>query len=287
VVDPVLVSIITPTLNAAAYFEKTLESVRAQEYTPIEHLVVDGGSTDATIALAIASGARVIEAPGLNQAAAINRGVEEASGDVVIVLNADDVLYPDAVSRLARGLANDPDCAAVYGDAVHIDANDRVVSSYPTREFSPQALSESCIICHPASAVRRSAFRSIGGLDGSFEVAMDYDFWIRLAEKHRVSKIEGLIAASRMHLDNKTLRKRGEGFLEAHRTLLAHFGYLPYTWVFAYTMWWLFKDRNPFFEPKAATRTAVLASLVVGLVLNWRQPARYVADWYGHRAVGR
>lgn len=236
--------------------------------------------------MALDSGARVVQVPGIRQAAAINRGVEEARGDFVIVLNADDLLYPGAVSRLALALAADTGLAAVYGDATHIDAAGSIVSAYPTQPFSRIALSESCIICHPAAAVRRSAFQHIGGFDERFDVVMDYDFWIRLSQDHRLSKIDGVVAASRMHRENKTLSRRRDGFRETRRTLLEHFGYIPYTWAFAYTMW-LLGDTDPLFAPASPTRAAVAAALVVGLFLNWRRPIRYGADWYAHRAIGQ
>jgi glycosyltransferase involved in cell wall biosynthesis len=236
------------------------------------------------LALAIRSGARVIQIPGMRQASAINRGVQEARGEFVIVLNADDVLYPGAASRLAQALTTDTELAAVYGDAVHVAADGSFISTYPTQAFSSAALNESCIICHPAAAVRRSAFLQIGGLDERLDVVMDYDFWIRLSRAHRMDKIDGVLAASRMHRNNKTLSRRGDGFREVRRTLLAHFGYIPYTWAFAYTMW-LMGDADPFFAPARPTRAAVAASLAIGILLNWRHPARYAADWYSHRAV--
>jgi glycosyltransferase involved in cell wall biosynthesis len=227
----------------------------------------------------------VIVAPGLRQAAAINRGVEAAHGDIIIVLNADDVLYPGAVSVLVRALVDNPDVAAVYADAVHIDALGHVISPYPTQPFSLLALNESCIICHPASAVRRSVFREAGGFDTSLDVIVDYEFWIRLAQKSAIGKIDGLIAGSRMHPDNKTLGRRGDGFREVRRTLLRYFGFIPYTWSFAYTAW-LLGDTDPFFAPARPSRLVVIASLAVGVALNWRRPGRYVRDWFAHRSAG-
>jgi len=200
------------------------------------------------------------------------------------VLNADDVLYPEAVSMLARALTDNPNLAAVYADAVHIDAAGQVISRYPTQPFSLRALNESCIICHPASAVRRSAFREAGGLDTTLDVIVDYDFWIRLAQRSAFVKIDALVAGSRMYPQNKTLRRRGDGFREVRRTLLRYFGYIPYTWTFAYTAW-LLGDTDPLFAPKRPTRFAVVASLVVGVALNWRRPLRYVRDWCSHRSA--
>ena len=232
------------------------------------------------------SGARLIVAPGLRQAAAVNRGAAEARGDALVILNADDVLYPHGVAALVAGLERDPNAAAVYGEAVHIGTDDAVIDRYPTRSFDRDALRESCFICQPASAVRRTAFDAVGGLDPRFDLAMDYDFWIRLAQRERFAKIDDVVAGSRMHRDNKTLARRGEVHREVVRILREHYGYVPYPWAYAYAAWLLHRN-DQYFEPPRATRGAVLFALCLGLALNLRHPLRYAGDWYAHRAIGR
>lgn len=248
---------------------------------------MDGGSTDETARLVAQSeSTRLFVVPGLGQAASVNRGVEEARGNIIIVVNADDVIYPTAVQTLVNGLAEHPDVAAVYGDAVHIDEHDEIIESYPTRPFDAAALIESCYICQPAAAVRRAAFESVGGLDARLHYAMDYDFWIRLSSKHRLQKIPGLVAGSRMHRANKTLARRADVYREVIHVLRAHYGYVPYTWAFAYASW-LLDGNDQFFDQRAPSRAAVLASLALGLRLNPGRPFHYIHDWYGHRSFGR
>jgi glycosyltransferase involved in cell wall biosynthesis len=225
-------------------------------------------------------------APGLGQAASVNRGAAEARGDVLVILNADDILYPGAVEALVAGLQRDPNALAVYGEADHIASDGAFIGRYPTQDFDPQALIEACYICQPASAVRRSAFEAVGGMDARLDFAMDYDFWIRLARRGRFVKIDDVVAGSRMHPDNKTLARRGEVLEEVVRILSAQYGYVPYAWAFAYASWILNKN-DQFFEVPRTTRRAVLFSLGLGLKLNLRHPFRYIGDWYVHRAVGR
>jgi glycosyltransferase involved in cell wall biosynthesis len=232
------------------------------------------------------SAARLIVAPGLGQAAAVNRGAAEARGEVLVVLNADDVLYPGGVAALVAGLERDASAAAVYGEAVHIGEDDAVIDRYPTRPFDREALRESCFICQPASAVRRAAFDAVDGLDTRFDLAMDYDFWIRLAQRERFAKIDELVAGSRMHRNNKTLARRGEVHREVVRILREHYGYVPYPWAFAYAAW-LLRRSDQYFERPRATRGSVLLSLGLGLALNLRHPLRYFGDWYAHRAIGQ
>lgn len=284
--SPAIVSIVTPTLNAARFLRQTLSSVARQTYSPIEHIVVDGGSSDETAAIvAEFPGTRFISAPGQRQAAAINRGVSEAGGDVVLILSGDDLLEPQAVSRLAETLSAAPHAIAAYGDGVHIDEANVVLGRYPTRPFDSDKLIESCYICQPASAIRRGAFLEAGGLDEHLDVALDYDLWIRLARRGPFAKIDDVLAASRMHRANKTLSRRRDIYAEVITILRRHFGYVPYTWAYAYANW-LIERNDQFFAAPRRRRESVGLSLLVGLWLNKMQPLRYVADWYAHRSTG-
>ena len=232
------------------------------------------------------SGARIVVVPGLGQAASVNRGAAEVHGDALLILNADDVLYPGAVAALVDGLAGAPDALAVYGEAVHIGEDDAVIERYPTRPFDRDALRESCYICQPAAAVRRAAFDAVGGMTAELDFAMDYDFWIRLARRGEFTKIDALVAGSRMHRDNKTLARRGDVHREIIRVLRTQYGYVPYAWAYAYASW-LLDHNDQYFDVPRPKRSAVLFSLGLGLALNPLRPIRYFGDWYAHRAVGR
>jgi glycosyltransferase involved in cell wall biosynthesis len=258
--------------------------VAAQSYPYLEHIVVDGGSTDATETIVRASASRLVLAPGARQAAAVNRGVRESTGEIVMVLNADDVLFPDGAAALVEALSGDARAAAAYGEAVHIGPDDAVLAAYPTKPFDAAALIEECYICHPAAAVRRAAFEAVGGLDERLDVALDYDFWIRLARHAGFTHTGRLIAASRMHRGNKTLARRGQVYAEVFRVLRRHYRYIPYTWVAGYASW-LLDRKDQFFEaPRRSPLTAPLA-LGLGLGLNPLRPLRYLRDWYAHRAI--
>ena len=232
------------------------------------------------------SSARLLVVPGLGQSASVNRGVAEARGEAVLILNADDVLYPGGVAALAAALTRAPNALAAYGEANHIAGDDTVIERYPTLPFDRDALREACFICQPAAAVRRAAFEAIGGMDERLDFAMDYDFWIRLARRGDFVKTDELVAGSRMHPDNKTLARRGEVHREVVRVLRGRYGYVPYAWAYAYASWLLHRQ-DQFFETPRSSPAAVLLSLGLGLALNLRHPFRYVGDWYAHRALGR
>jgi GT2 family glycosyltransferase len=244
---------------------------------------VDGGSHDDTLAIVAARpNTRVISAPGLGQSASVNRGVAEAKGDIIVVLNADDTLFPDAIGSLVDGLERAPHAVAAYGDAIHVDGSGEIVCTYPTLPFDRGALMEGCYICQPASAVRRAAFTAVGGMDPNLDVALDYDFWIRLAKAGDFVRVEGVLAASRMHRQNKTLRRRGDMYREVVRVLRNHFGYVPYTWIYGYANW-LIERRDQFFTAPRRTKASVALALPLGLSLNARHPLRFLRDWYEHR----
>jgi glycosyltransferase involved in cell wall biosynthesis len=144
-----LVSIVTPCLNSARFVRETIESVAAQDYPRIEHIVVDGGSTDGTLEiLARYAGLTVITGPDRGAADAINRGFREARGEYFNYLNADDVLLPSAISAAVKALEEVPDAAGVYGDASWIDETGAAIGPYrcgtSIRNFSkPSASSAS------------------------------------------------------------------------------------------------------------------------------------------------
>src|SRR5205823_10324133 len=102
-----LVSIVTPSLDQAAYLREAIESVRAQTYVPVEHVVVDGGSTDSTLEiLREYDGLRWVSEPDRGQSHALNKGFAMARGDVLGWLNADDAYEPDAVAGAVAALQN-------------------------------------------------------------------------------------------------------------------------------------------------------------------------------------
>src|SRR3954467_14302963 len=117
--DAPLVSIVTPSFNQGRFLGRTIDSVLGQDYPHVEYLVVDGGSTDETLAILRSYGDRVrwLSEADAGQTAAINKGFQRTSGKIVGYLNSDDVLLPEAVATVVEYLRNHPECDLVYGDA--------------------------------------------------------------------------------------------------------------------------------------------------------------------------
>jgi glycosyltransferase involved in cell wall biosynthesis len=274
-----LVSIITPSLNAAAFIGETMESVASQDYPYIEHIVVDGGSTDGTLEiLAQYSRATVITGKDRGAADAINRGALCSRGEFIMWLNSDDILMPGAISAAVRALQSSPEDAGVYGNATWIDDTGSCLGPYPVEDFDPQRLRYVCFICQPASMIRASAFENVGGLNPEYDLTFDYEFWMRLTRTYTLRRIQTQMACSRMHPSNKTLGKRGEVFLETFRVLSLHYGYIPFRWVYSY-LCYRADGRDQFFEPLQPSVARYLESLPLGLRLNPREVFRYIAEW--------
>jgi glycosyltransferase involved in cell wall biosynthesis len=237
-----LVSVVTPSLNQGRFIGDAVRSVLGQDYPRIEYLVVDGGSTDGTLAvLAGHDGAvRWISEPDNGQAAAINKGFRLASGEVLAWLNSDDLYEPQAISAAIAYLQAHPDTAMVYGDATHVDAED--VEIGPCAYVGPfdldRLIHESDYIVQPAAFFRRSAFEAVGGLDESLHWGMDYDLWLKIARRFPIAYLPRKLARYRQTGENKTALGRFDRFEEIKRIGQRHgAGGLPAT--FGVDYFWL------------------------------------------------
>ena len=278
--DSPLVSIVTPTLNSQQYIAETIDSILAQDYPAIELIVVDGGSTDATLDILdrYRGKLRIITGRDKGPSDAIFKGLNQAHGDIVTWLNADDTFLPGAVRIAADHLTTHPETDVVYGEGWWIDETGKIISRYPTLPWDPRVLERDCFICQPAAFLRASAYRRCP-LDPDINRSFDYDLWIRMARAGmRFDCIPDYLANSRMHAGAKTLSEREQVFQASMSLLARHYGYVPFTWVFGYTTWR--RDRrDQFFEPLRLTVGNYIASLPMGLRLNSAKPFRFLAEW--------
>jgi glycosyltransferase involved in cell wall biosynthesis len=277
-----LISVVTPTLNAGAFLDATLASVAAQGRADLEQIVVDGGSTDDTRAIvARYPHARFIEQPGCRQTAAMNLGAAAAAGTYLVFLNADDVLVPGALDALLAPLtAGATDVA--YGRALHVDAAGAEIEPYPTRAFDARALLEGCFICQAATMLARTSFERAGGFRTALEYSMDYDLWLRMAPWARFRYVPVPVAHARLHRDAKSVARREPIFRETFRVLLDAAGYVPYSWIYACADFRLQPD-DQVFDPRRPSRLKVAYALALGLWVNRRAPLRAARDWLAHR----
>ena len=183
-----LVTIVTPSYNQGRWIRKTLESVAAQTYPRIEHVVVDGGSTDETVQLLReAPGIRWISEPDRGQAHAINKGISMSGGEFIAYLNSDDLLYPDAVTVAVDSFRHDPSADLLYGDGTVIDEKGIALWEWLSRPEDFRLLADyhflwndsTNYILQQATFWRRSLHDRVGLFDESFHYALDVEFWLR------------------------------------------------------------------------------------------------------------
>lgn len=179
------ISVITAVLNRAPTLAAALRSVHGQAWPNVEHVVIDGGSTDGSLDILRQhqSGiAKLVSEPDGGIYDALNKGIRAATGDVIGFMHADDEFAtPDALARIARAF-EDPDVDAVYGDLVYVKKNNpsQVVRYWRAGSYQRDQLAHGWMPPHPTFYVRRNVYSRLGGFDTRFRIAADYENMLRI-----------------------------------------------------------------------------------------------------------
>lgn len=217
-----LISIITPSYNQAAFLESTIRSVLAQDHGEVEYLVVDGGSTDGSVEIIRRYEHRLawwVSERDSGQAEAINKGLARARGEVVAWLNSDDIYLPGALAGTAAAFAADPTLGLVFGDALTIDAAGQPLNTLAFGDLGLAELARFRIICQPAVFMRRAVLERAGYLDRSYHYMLDHHLWLRLARLAPIRHLPCLWAAARYHTGAKNVSQAPGFGREALRVL--------------------------------------------------------------------
>ncbi len=228
------ISVVTPSLNQGQFIEHTLRSVADQTGGQIEHIVLDGGSTDNTIEVLrrFRPPLRWVSEDDGGQAEAVNKGIRATTGEIIGWLNSDDVYYPGAMGRVVAAFDANPDIDVVYGMADHVDYDGNPFETYPTEAWDLERLKERCFICQPAAFFRRRVVERHGLLDESLHYCMDYEYWLRLGRAGaRFLYLEEKLAGSRLYAENKTLGARVRVHREINDMLRSMLGRVPDRWL--------------------------------------------------------
>lgn len=182
------ISIITATYNSAKTVSDTLDSIAAQTYQPIEHLIIDGVSRDETLSIVAKYPhvARVLSEKDKGIYDAMNKGVQISTGEIVGILNSDDLYtHPDVISKVME-LFKDPSVDAVYGDLQYVsqENTDNVVRIWRSGNFRKSNFYYGWMPPHPSFFVRRSAYEKYGTFNLSLKTAADYEIMLRFLLKH-------------------------------------------------------------------------------------------------------
>jgi glycosyltransferase involved in cell wall biosynthesis len=211
---PVSFSIVTPSFNQGTYLEETLCSVLGQRYPALEHIVIDGGSTDGSRGILERYAPRLaywVSEPDRGQVHAINKGLARATGEVVAYLNSDDLYLPGALSAVGEHFARHPECEWVCGDTILFGQDEPTRLVRTVVPSSPGAwLSWAYKAPQPGMFWRRRLLE--GGFDERFKYCFDHELYVRLLlEGRRCAHLRLPVAAYRLHGESKTVAEN-EGF---------------------------------------------------------------------------
>lgn len=217
------ISVVTPSYNQGQFIEETIRSVLLQRYPNLEFIIVDGGSTDQSIETIRKYEpwlAYWVSEPDRGQSHAINKGIQIASGDILLWLNSDDICLPDVFHLVAHAFHNDPNLRLVIGQARLVDQQGQMIG-----ELRSQYTSWDEMVTNPRNSVRqistffsRSLFDELGLIDESLNIAMDNELLVRFTQFHTPFILDEYLTAYRSHADSKTSTQLVKGYEESDRT---------------------------------------------------------------------
>lgn len=204
------ISVVTPTLNQGCFIEETIQSVLSQRHVNLEHIVIDGGSTDETISiLQKYSHLKWISEKDKGQSDALNKGLKKAQGEIVAWLNSDDY-YPTEkiLASVVRAFRSNPEIKVVVGDCLAIyedsDRKDRLYNRGLEFEDMIRYWDARVPPHQPSVFFHKDLIREFGEFDVSLNRTMDYDFWLRISQKHRFVYIPEVLSVYRLHSSSKS-----------------------------------------------------------------------------------
>jgi glycosyltransferase involved in cell wall biosynthesis len=203
------ISVVTSSFNQGRYIARTIESVLAQQYPNLEHIVVDGMSSDETVdVLARYPHLTVVREPDSGQADAINKGFRRATGEIFCFLNSDDTFAPGALERVAREVEPARGRHVVMGRCRFIDEHDRFIGVEHPSEFESHRrvleIWKGYAIPQPAVFWTREVWERSGPLDEREHLVLDYDLFCRFSRDYDFHTVDQIFANYRLHEQSKT-----------------------------------------------------------------------------------
>ena len=231
------ISIVTITWNASRTLQRTLDSVHGQSYRHIEHLIIDGASTDDTLVIAwqyqtqAAYDVVVTSEPDGGLYDAMNKGLRQATGDYVVFLNAGDTLYaPETLANVASAAASSP--AVIYGDTAITDGEGRFLHlrrHRPPEHLTWRSFRQGMLVCHQSFYVRTDIARGIP-YDLQYRHSADVDWCIRVmkeAESRHLSLVNTHAVLANFEDGGNTTQHHQASLRERFQVMARHYGLLP------------------------------------------------------------
>jgi glycosyltransferase involved in cell wall biosynthesis len=215
-----LISIVTPSYQQGAFLEETIQSVLDQGYPNLEYIVIDGGSTDASVDIIRKYEAHLtywVSEADQGQYHALQKGFARANGELLGWLNSDDVYLPGALLHVGRAYSQHPGCC-IAGPVINIDARSGKETLVPQFGITFENMVRFWELRHswhqPGFFFPRATYELVGGVDGSLNYLMDHDLTCRLLRHCQVEYVSEPIARFRLHESSKTCTAAREMLLE-------------------------------------------------------------------------
>lgn len=225
-----IISIVTPSFNQAQFLERTILSVLNQNYSNLEYIIIDGGSTDGSIDIIRKYEKYLsywISEKDNGQADAINKGFQIASGDIFGWLNSDDLYLPETFYHVASSFKYHPTIDVIYGNTYWIDQWDCIISERRNTRFSSLGyLYGGLNLSQPSTFWKRNTFLAAKGLNTDFVFSMDTDLFFRFViEGSELRFIRFFLSCFRVHPSSKTSNMQHISEAEDNRIRTAYLLY--------------------------------------------------------------
>ncbi|GGG96829.1 glycosyltransferase family 2 protein [Pedobacter zeae] len=221
------ISLITVVYNGETFLQECFDSVKAQTYANVEYLVIDGGSTDRTLDIIQENRSAIdyfVSEKDKGLYDALNKGIKRATGEVIGILNADD-LFADAnvLATVAQAFIGQPEIEGLYGDLNYIHpAAQQIVRTWKSHQHTPANLKNGWMPAHPTLYLKRSLFEKNGDYALDFGTAADYELILRYFYTHKIKAVylPGLMVNMRTGgLSNQSLMSRIAAFVNDYKAL--------------------------------------------------------------------
>ena len=270
------VSIVTSSYNQGDFIGRTIDSIQAQDYPDIEHIVVDGMSTDGTVdVLAKFPHLKVIREPDQGQADAINKGFRASTGSILAFLNSDDTFEPGALRSVAEAISPEAGRHIVMGRCRFIDEDDRFLGiEHPSAFESHRRVLEiwkGYCLPQPAIFWRREVWDLCGPLRIDERLLLDYDLFCRFSRRYRFHRIDRVLANYRLHGQSKTSEVTDQQRLEQAISVSRRYWGSPVEW-----QYWQILSSYAAFRLNRPVRAATLMRNGRDL---WREKHRTRGAW--------
>jgi glycosyltransferase involved in cell wall biosynthesis len=202
------ISIVTPSFNRGWSIRSCIQSLQRQSMTDYEHIIIDGCSTDDTLAIlreAAASDSRIrfVSEPDRGMYDAINKGLSMASGDIVSYINTDDFYLPNALELVLKKFNNSHDIEMLYGHWVSWYPESSFVEILPVMNYKAADMAVYGVLPQPSVFFRRALFESLGGFDLTYKLLADNDFFSKAAVSgHKFQRIDDYLSVQTIHSGN-------------------------------------------------------------------------------------